>query len=347
MLIRRTSIGYLGLLLLAFSSCSEKFKVAAPYKSITVVAGLLDMSDTAHYVRIEKAFLDENKSALVMSQDPDSSYFPQLNVVIRMISNGAITKTINLNKVDLLQEGYPKDSGAFFTGPNYAYKFADKLDPSYSYRLVIYNPSSGETDSAETPVISSDPTVFRVPVFEYASDTINIARTTPGNNFILFGYAPPNAAVFQAVMRFFYVDKSTIDGSETLKYADWQMADELASSSSTFTFKIPNVEFYSFLRDAIGPPSYGIERYIDSINVFITAGSQELYNYSQITNAQNEGLTSSEIKPLYTNIKGANALGLFSSRVVIKYYRMHIDRESLDSLEANPITQLINIQGFY
>ena len=347
MLIRRFSIGYIGLLLLSLSSCSEKFKVAAPYKNITVVAGLLDMTDTAHYVRIEKAFMDENRSALVMSQNPDSSYFPQLNVVIRMINNGVVAKTIILNRVDMALEGYPKDSGAFFTSPSYAYKFTDTLDPSYTYRLVIYNPRSGETDSAETPILNSDPSVFRVPRFQYISDTFSIARSTPGYNFFLSGYGPPNAVIFQAVMRFFYVDSSVIDGSVRLKYVDWQMGDAQASSNNAFVFQIPNIEFYSFLRDAIGPPASGIERYMDSMNIFITAGAQELYNYSTITNAQNVGLTSWEIKPLYTNMKGANVLGLFSSRVVIKYYRMHIDKESLDSLEANPITQLINIHGFY
>lgn len=110
--------------------------------------------------------------------------------------------------------------------------------------------------------------------------------------------------------------------------------------------KIPNVEFYSFLRDAIGPPSYGIERYMDSMNLFITAATTDMYNYMIVSNAQNSGITSFEIKPVYSNIKGTSTLGLFTSRVVIKYYRMHINKESLDSLETNPITQLINIHGF-
>ncbi|MBS1689466.1 MAG: hypothetical protein JSS96_12130, partial [Bacteroidetes bacterium] len=76
--MKKISIKTLAIGLLICSSCSEKFKVAAPYKSITVAYGLMDMSDTAHYVRIQKAFLDENKSAITMAQNPDSNYFPQL-----------------------------------------------------------------------------------------------------------------------------------------------------------------------------------------------------------------------------------------------------------------------------
>ena len=344
--MKKISIKVLALGLLVGSSCSEKFKVAAPYKSITVVYGLMDMSDTAHYVRIQKAFLDENKSAITMARNPDSNYFPQLSVTIREVNNGTIVNTIPLAKVDLAKEGYPKDSGAFSSSVSYAYKFKDKLDPAYNYRLVIYNSASGETDSAETPIIDNDPTVFQVPLFDNLSDTISIAKTTAGHNFNLRITPPPNAAIFQAVMRFFYVDKSTVDGSEKEKYVDWILGTETTEASKAVAIITPNIEFYSFLRDAIGPPSFGIERYLDSMNLFITAATPTLYNYMLITEAQNSGITSFEIKPNYTNMQGANVLGLFTSRVVIKYYRMHIDRESLDSLETNPITQLINIHGF-
>ncbi|MGN6569112.1 MAG: hypothetical protein ACTHJ0_14220 [Flavipsychrobacter sp.] len=344
--MKKISTNALAVGLLLFSSCSEKFHVAAPYKNITIVYGLMDMSDTAHYVRIEKAFLDDSKSAIAMAQVPDSNYFRQLNVTMRKISNGSVVDNIPLVRVDLTAEGYPKDSGTFFTTPNYAYKFKAVLDPNYTYRLVIYNPASGETDSSETAIISSDPTIFHVPIFDLLSDTISIAKTTVGNNFNLVITPPPNAAIFQAVMRFFYVDKSVIDGSEKEKYVDWIMDTEPNEGSKTFIMKIPNVEFYSFLRDAIGPPSYGIERYMDSMNLFITAATTDMYNYMIVSNAQNSGITSFEIKPVYSNIKGTSTLGLFTSRVVIKYYRMHINKESLDSLETNPITQLINIHGF-
>jgi hypothetical protein len=57
------------------TSCSEDFKIAAPYKNIMVATGLLNMGDTAHYIRIQKAFMDENKSAIDMAKVSDSSFF--------------------------------------------------------------------------------------------------------------------------------------------------------------------------------------------------------------------------------------------------------------------------------
>jgi hypothetical protein len=153
---------------LGLCSCTTKFDVAAPYKNITVVYGFLDQNDTAHYVRIEKAFLDNSKNALVMATVPDSSYFPALDVKMeRFDVNGTLVDTIHLNRVDMNAEGYTKQSGTFFTSPNYAYKFTILLDGNYTYQLVITNLLTGDVDSASAPVIvDNDPAVFAVQKLE-------------------------------------------------------------------------------------------------------------------------------------------------------------------------------------
>lgn len=333
--------------LLIFSSCSEKFKVAAPYKSITVVYGLLDMSDTAHYVRIQKAFLDENKSAIDMATNPDSNYFRQLNVIVREISNGTIVNNISLARVNLADEGYQKDSGAFFSTPNYAYKFKDTLNAAYTYRLVIYNPVTGETDSAETPVITNDPTVFYMPFFDRHSEQLEIARTSRDDNFSLSGSAPPNAVAIQCTFRFYYVERNVVNGAEQEKYVDWIRDIEQLGTGNKISIEIPNVTFYTFLHAAIGPPGNNIERYLDSVNLSVIAITSQFYNYIQVANAQNSGITSFEAKPVNTNMQGANVLGLFTSRVLMRYNNIYFDQNSIDSLEVNSITSGLNIRGLY
>src|ERR1044071_7961899 len=69
--------------LIALTGCEKDFEVAAPYKDIMLVYGIIDPLDSAHYIRIQKAFLDENKSAIEMSKIPDSSYFSNLAVKIQ------------------------------------------------------------------------------------------------------------------------------------------------------------------------------------------------------------------------------------------------------------------------
>jgi hypothetical protein len=42
---------------LAFTSCETDFELNAEWKDITIVYGILNQNDTAHYIRIQKAFL--------------------------------------------------------------------------------------------------------------------------------------------------------------------------------------------------------------------------------------------------------------------------------------------------
>src|SRR5438552_1913003 len=91
------------------SSCSEDFEVSAPYKPITVIYGMMDIGDTAHYIRIQKAFLDEHKSALDMALDPDSNFYPSLEVHLKELNDtgrGALVFADEiLPRVDLNNEG--------------------------------------------------------------------------------------------------------------------------------------------------------------------------------------------------------------------------------------------------
>ena len=137
-------------------SCSEDFEVSAPYKNVTFVYGLMNMADTAHYIRIQKAFLDENKNAVEMAKISDSSFYNDLDVVVREVINGNVIKNIPLSKVDLNLEGYPKDTGSFFNSPNYAYKFKTVLQGGNAkYRLVITSPSLGFKDSSEISILDT------------------------------------------------------------------------------------------------------------------------------------------------------------------------------------------------
>jgi hypothetical protein len=61
-----------------FTSCKNDVEINGEWKDISVVFGLLNQSDTAHYVRISKAFLGEG-DALVFAQQFDSLYYrPEL-----------------------------------------------------------------------------------------------------------------------------------------------------------------------------------------------------------------------------------------------------------------------------
>src|ERR1043165_7128243 len=194
-----------------FASCSEDFQVGAPYKSITVVYGILDVNDSAHYIRIQKAYYDENTSALLLAKNPDSNLYPNLEVHLREVSDTTKSATIifdeTLSSVDLNKEAaaYTKDSaGTFFSAPNRAYKSTRVLNPDHAYRVVLTNPVTGEKDSAVTSIIPSSGGKFQIYdfVFNFALDFQH-----PSSQQAKFGIsftAPPNAQFFEGVIRFHY-----------------------------------------------------------------------------------------------------------------------------------------------
>ena len=69
--------------LVSFFACSNEFTLTEKWKDIPVVYGFLDQKDTAHYVRVEKAFLDPLTSALTIAKNfPDSLYYKDAAVYL-------------------------------------------------------------------------------------------------------------------------------------------------------------------------------------------------------------------------------------------------------------------------
>jgi hypothetical protein len=344
--------------LLFATGCTEKFDVAAPYKNITIVFGLLDQSDTAHYIRVQKAFLDQNKSAVSMAQAPDSNFYPNLNVRIERYNFlGVYKDSIHLNRVDLNKEGYPKQPGAFFNAPNYAYKFTDLLDPNFIYRIKTTNLTTGETDSSDAPILEDKNTsnfyVYNIDDSSGVRLGLDFAKTGQNDHLEIFGhYSPVNnfnfngqntpAAVAQLFIRFNWLDSNVTTHQKTRQSYDYNAG--YLTFNNGFSFKIDDITLYSALATALGIAPANTQRLIDRSDIFIYLGTQDFLNYQQNSLTQGTGLTGSEIEPIYTNIKGANALGLFTSRAM-KTNKQTITLNTIDSLMLHPLLQAANIKG--
>lgn len=358
--MKKIILPVLALLALSFlSSCSENFDVAAPYKSVTVVYGLLDRSDTAHYIRIQKAFLDDDKNALTMAQNPDSNFFRNLNVRIKRLTfTGNYVDTIHLNRVDLTAEGYPKEAGAFFNAPNYAYKFTNTLDPNYIYRIIVSNPESGEVDSGEAAIIDNRPAAFRIyyiddttstSVFEFATPS-----TTQGMN-IIFTYLPPSnfsynganspAGIAQFFIRFRWKDSNVVSNTVSWHSSDFDLGYKpLEGSATTFVYNVKNMQMYNAIKGGLGPAPANTVRLMDRCELLGYLGTYDLYNYMQVAALQGLGLTGNEIQPTYTNLKGANVLGLYSGRTMRKG-PVTIGPSTINALKTNSLLSEVKIVG--
>jgi hypothetical protein len=344
-----------------FTACSEKFEVAAPYKDITVVYGFLDMKDTAHYVRIQKAFIDQDKSAVKMAQVSDSSFFSNLNVRIErylVSGNNKYVDSIHLDRVDLTAEGYPKQSGAFFNAPNYAYKFTDAIDAKYIYRIKITKGSTGLTDSADAVIISNQPSEFNVPMLD--DNNLNLAGLNffsilskryvtidgvykPEFGFEYAGMTSP-ANIAQATIRFNWDDSDIITKVHTPRYYDYDAGYTYLDKGTQFAYKIENTDLYAALSSGMGTAPTNVVRLLDRCDITVYLSTSDYSSYRQATLLSGNGLTGSEIAPVYTNVKGEDVLGLFTSRAM-RTGKITITPKTIDSLIASPMLTHTNLKG--
>ncbi len=328
---------------MSWVGCSEDFEVAAPAKDITVVYGMLRVADTAHYVRIQKAFLDEHKSAISMAQEADSNFYGDLEVRMKEISGNSVISNTLLSRVDLNTEGYQKEPGLFFTSPNYAYKYKHTLNPAWRYRLVITNPATGDVDSSEVALVDTSKLHFHSfpSVIKFAN--LEFDATPPTRVIPQYG---TEVGYLECILRFKWKNVNTVNGSMTEDSADLIVGSAPTDVTKVDEFHIQNAAIYAFLRDEIGIAPDNVVRHLDSCHLLLNAAGRDYAVYVRTNQIQSGGLTADQIKPIYTNILGTDAYGLFSSRGSIGRYNLPIDTASYDALRANPLTQPLKIVGY-
>jgi len=350
------------LALLLFASCKEDFDVAAPYKDITVVYGMLNIADTAHYIRVQKAFLDETKSAIEMAQNPDSIYYPEGALTVRfqeINAAGNITSDEEMSRVDLNAEGYPKEGGAFASSPNIGYKSKKTLNPANKYRVVIRNTVTGDVDSAETYIItnSTEPsTGFYISQAFIPTFRINFSKPNPKAAFSMTVHTPSNppgytgrsiTAYFEGAMRIKYASvkggDTTTGQSILYQFGGTRPGTE---AGGTFSLTTTHESILNFIANAIPAAAPGEVRLLDSsADLMVWAAGPDYANYLQFASTQG-GLSADQIRPVYTNIRGKDAYGLLSTRKLYERDNIRIDVPTMDSLVHNPDLQHLRFIGF-
>lgn len=329
-------------MILGLASCKTDFNIGADYRDVTVVYGLLSMSDTAHYVKVTKGFYDEKQNNLLLAKEPDSIYFSNITVDVQVLNAGNVVETINLTRVDLNLEGYGKEPGTFATTPNYGYKFKKNLDPNRGYRVRVKNLGTGKMVTGETGIISSYPSDFRI--LKPSDNTETMDFSSMESPFTFSWRGPSSAAFYDIVIRFKYqeVDVNTNDTIYVQK--DVAIEKNIEASNGELTVPVNSVDFYKQLNSVIGEAPLNIKRYIDTPDLFILAGGQVLKTYIEVNSAQG-GITFDQIKPNYTNLLGEDVFGIFSTRGKAGMNKVRFNDATIDLIRNGPYTKNLRIVG--
>jgi len=323
--------------LLLLSSCSTDFNVTTSWKDITIVYGLLEASDTAQYIKIGKAYLDPNTSALSIAQIPDSLYYNDVSVELEEYSNGNLVNTTQLEKVDGNAEGLVKDTGIFANSPNILYKTTQTLNQNSRYNLVVTKPDNGSQTTASTSIINDFQVQRPTP-----SIKVNLLPGIVSKGFVSW-ISAKDGKIYELVIRFNYREYNKDDPSQVQqKSVDWTIFTNKASldtlGGETMSEDLSGDNFYTFLNSAI-PDDQSVFRTVGKLDFLFSVGGQALDTYNQVTIAQ-QGLTSGQVLPTYTNIN--NGLGLLSSRFHKTVAGVPIDSHTVDSIACYGITSHLN-----
>ena len=190
----------------------------------------------------------------------------------------------------------------------------------------------------KTSILSNSPQDF----IAFYSTPLNFQAQGSGSVFTLNGHVPDSAKYVEGIITFRYVDKNEITGVETPRSFDWTFSKFTVINPGNFALSTLQSEFYPAFYAGIGTAPANTARYIDSTNITVWAATSDFVNYLSYNNATG-GITADQIKPTFTNIRGKDVYGLFTSRAKIFKNGLEIGAASIDSLvkKADPSLRLV------
>lgn len=328
-----------GLVLFAtlYCSCSTDFDLVSDWKDITIVYGILDKNSDTTFIKISKAFLDAKTNALTTAKIPDSLYYKHLNVRLEELGS-SFGQMVTLDQVDGNKIGHVKRDGIFATGDNILYITSVTLNPDRTYKLTISDSDNGKIVTATTHVIGN---------MTIASPSVGQKISMlPGRNFVTRWKTAINGKVYGVMMTFSY--KEYDEFSNTLlrdTSLNWTIVNQVIAGRSSggedMSYNVSGTDFFNFLKSSI-PVSSGVYRVAGEIKFTFTAGGEEYYTYTQVSQAHN-GLTSGQVLPDYTNV--SNGMGLFTSRTVQVQDKITLQNITIDSIACGLMTKNLNFRN--
>ena len=321
----RTYINSFGiiLVLLTFSSCENTVDINADWKETIVVYGLLDPNDSVQYIKVNKAFLNQNTSAYTVAQISDSLYLDSTEVSLRQVNTGRIINLIRTNKVK-------KQPGIFASDVNYLWQTTEKINGNDWYVVTVKNPISKQAVTSVTKTVS--PSLIRAPFFN------NKSLFSLAPEYITFRATPGfNVKAYDVVLEVTYDEFDAVDTSiKSTKTAFWKVMSNYQVDQGDLIRQVEKEAFFQFMANTLTSGPNLKHRFV-SFGVTYYSGSQNLIDYMSV-NVPAIGIVQKQAE--YSNIEGG--LGLFASRCVQSIRGIKFEPSSLSFIQVHPLTKKLN-----
>lgn len=306
------------------SRCETDVDLGAEYKKIPIVFGLLDVSDTLHYVKITKAFGGQGNS-IEIAQVADSSYFNSVDAQIMEVVDAQVVKEYQLRDTTMND----KEEGAFYNPDQKVYYFKEtNLNPDATYRLVADMDEGDINIEVETKLVPS--VSFDAP--PAALQTLNFATPQSSeddkyNSTNVRWVDSENAALYSLSLSLVYTEVYS-DGSSKQFKKVWGLgnSDESDVSNGGSVIEIMRgKEFYQWVSSNVPIPGDNlVQRKFDYARLNLSSADQKLKTYIEVSEPVT-GIVQN--KPNFTNIDGGR--GVFASRNRTKSPKFRLNRNSM------------------
>jgi len=310
----------IAVLALSLQSCKEDIDLVGDFQETAVVYGLIDQSDSVHYIKVTRAFIGPG-SSLDNALIPDSSYFQSVDGTITERVNGVVGRTWTLDTAWVDKD----DDGIFYSDQQKLYAFKtgsqDNSDSptgqpllsnaTYTMDLNINNGEfhvTGETGIVSGVYTSHDATTTHFQFAEGAGITGEFKTT----GLVVF---PSNSKIVETILDVEY--EEFIGGNSIgFKTFEWNLGDREINNGSSETFTMNGLSFFQNVALSCSTSDPLVDkRNFTSITVRVVGGSDELNNYI-LVNQPSSSIAQS--KPSYTNLTASDedhqVIGIFSSR---------------------------------
>ncbi len=341
-LLRNINVYFFIFSLVCFlSSCNNDLDLLGGQKEVPVVYGAISSTQEYVFIRLERAFGDNDIKPSVLSKNPDSLYYNDAIVVLSLPEENF---SVNLIKTDASTLGIIRDTGSFANVPNYIYvtpKETFNFKPGGEYQLSIE--VKGKIYTAKTVLVNQidlilpteTSTIAFIPTInELPSQLPKLVYEPKGPVRV----ADP--AVLDLQVRFNFNEKDSRKGNTFEKKSVLvPVTGSILADDNTTIRYAPN-RVYEYLRDHLEKdPAF--ERYFTSLDFVITGGGKEYLSYTAAL-AANAGITGTQDFPLYSNINGGQ--GIFTSKNTSVFSRTNLTNASLDSLAYSRYTIGLNFR---
>lgn len=288
-----------------FFSCDPEFEVQDDWQEEVVIFGLLDKTDSQHYVRVQKAFLPEDEDAREVASRKDSTYFKEdeIDVWIEEIINGNARAEYALAP----EQMEDKEEGMFANPEHVLYKAPDDFEvkPEATY-LIKVETQRGNTVSAETEIVGPPSINFPRRI---GGETPEVSyRDSNSQIDVVFSMAD-RAHFYDMEYSFYYeeFEQGEEDDAE-LKKASWKGFEGRNPTTDEISYDDKIYRFFSLLAPQIPKEDEKLRR-VSHLDINLYGGDRELYTYLRV---QEPSISIAETRPEFSNIEGGK--GIFASR---------------------------------